>query len=171
MQRYKKVGQCLFVIYLVALIWILLFKFSISINDLVDQFNNQSRSINLIPFNGSVKINDTIDLSEIINNIIIFIPFGGLLGIIDKRSSFLKKMLFIFTFSLFIEVSQFIFGLGATDVTDILTNVVGGVVGLFIYYLLNKIFKTEKLDKVLIFMGLFLFLVAMSGVLLLFFVN
>lgn len=171
MKNSKKMGQVLFIGYVIILIWILLFKFSMSLNDLVLQFNNQSRNINLIPFKDSVILNQRIDLSEIINNIIIFIPFGGLLGIIDKKSSSLKKIIIILLFSLVIEFSQFIFGLGATDITDIITNTLGGIAGLLIYQFLKILFKENKLDRILILSGMIIFIVCLSFIIFLLVIN
>lgn len=171
MKDSKRVGQVLFVGYVIILIWILLFKFSTSFSDLVAQFNNQPRNINLIPFKDSVMLNQRIDLSEIINNIIIFIPFGGLLGIIDKKSSFLKKIMIILLFSLAIELSQFVFGLGATDITDIITNTLGGIVGLLIYQFLKKLFKENKLDRILVLLGMVIFIICLAFIIFLLVIN
>ena len=45
---------------------------------------------------------------------------------------------------------QFVFAVGATDITDIITNTLGAVIGVSIYGFLDFIFhKIEKLDKVL----------------------
>lgn len=171
MKDSKRVGQVLFVGYVIILIWILLFKFSTSFSDLVSQFNNQPRNINLIPFKDSVMLNQKIELSEIINNIIIFIPFGGLLGIIDKKSSFLKKIVIILLFSLAIELSQFVFGLGATDITDIITNTLGGIVGLLIYQLLKMLFKENKLDRILVLLGMIIFIICLAFIIFLLVIN
>lgn len=170
----KKIGRgkILLAAYIILLIWILLFKFSISFSGIIDQFNNQSRSINLIPFHDSAIVNQTIDLSEIIYNILIFIPFGGLLGITYKQSSIFKKIVVIFVFSLCIEISQFIFGLGASDITDIITNVLGGIIGLAIYQLLRLIIRDEaKLDKVLIIIGSFILIVCLGFIIFLLVIN
>jgi len=42
-----------------------------------------------------------------------------------------------FLFSLLLEINQFIFGIGATDVTDLITNTFGGIIG-YIFYLIFK---------------------------------
>ena len=164
-------GQFLFLGYIVILIWILLFKFALSFNDLVAQFHNQPRNINLVPFKDSIILNQRIDLSEIINNILIFIPFGGLLGIIDKNFSSLKKIIIIFLFSSGIEISQFIFGLGATDITDVITNTLGGIIGLLIYQFLKSVFKENKLDRVLILVGTIIFLICLAVIIFLLVIN
>lgn len=171
MKKSNELGKILFIGYVVILIWILLFKFSLSFDDVASQFNNQPRNINLVPFKDSVMLNKMIDLSEIINNIIIFIPFGGLLGIVDKKNSFWFKVLVMFLFSIVIEIFQYIFGLGVTDVTDVITNLTGGIIGLLIYQLLKLIIKESKLDKFLVLFGTILFSVCVGFILILLFIN
>ncbi|WP_277756569.1 VanZ family protein [Vagococcus sp. CY53-2] len=55
----------------------------------------------------------------------------------------------ILLFSLVIEVLQFIFGLGATDMTGVITNTLGGIAGFLIYQLLKLGFKENTLGRVL----------------------
>lgn len=50
----------------------------------------------------------------------------------------------VFIGSLIIEVIQYRFTLGATDIDDIILNVMGGLIGIFIYQLCKKLFKTEE---------------------------
>jgi len=73
-------------------------------------------------------------------------------------------------FSLFIEVSQSILAVGATDITDLLTNTLGGILGILIYRSLRKVFNSEKLDVVLIVIGIVLFVLAILFVLFLVFI-
>lgn len=40
--------------------------------------------------------------------------------------------------SLFIEVVQYVFALGATDVDDIILNLIGGFIGLIIFKIAEK---------------------------------
>ena len=51
----------------------------------------------------------------------------------------MKKLAFLFLFSLFLEGMQFVLGIGATDVTDILMNFIGGFLGICIYQGLRRI--------------------------------
>lgn len=63
---------------------------------------------------------------------------------------FLKKVVPIASVSLLYEVLQFIFAIGASDITDIIGNTFGGIIGIFIYIVLHRLFKTEfKINKVL----------------------
>ena len=136
----KKTTHILFTIYIFLVIWIILFKLAISIDQLP-----QFRSINLIPFYYPNKT--TYQIIEVLDNLIIFIPFGlylKTLNIDSKRTVFLG---FLFSFSL--ELSQYIFCIGASDITDLITNTTGALVGVGIYFLLKKIFK-DKTNKIIL---------------------
>ncbi|MDT2672856.1 VanZ family protein [Enterococcus dongliensis] len=150
----KKLSKILLVIYLLLLIWILLFKFSLSFSDIAARIAHPTRSVNLIPFQGSAVVDGKIVLNEIILNGIIFIPLGVLLGISAKNLPFIKKSMFIFTFSLTIEVLQFLLGIGVTDVTDLLMNFSGGFLGLCVYHGLTRVIPETKVDKGLIIIGM-----------------
>lgn len=136
----KKTTHILFTIYIFLVIWIILFKLAISIDQLP-----QFRSINLIPFYYPNKT--TYQIRKVLDNLIIFIPFGlylKTLNIDSKRTVFLG---FLFSFSL--ELSQYIFCIGASDITDLITNTTGALVGVGIYFLLKKIFK-DKTNKIIL---------------------
>ena len=135
--------RILFAVYTLILAWILLFKMSFSIDEL---YNN--RSINIIPFMGSVIVNGKIDTSEIINNIIVFIPVGIYVCMLKKDWSILKKISVGFFISLGIEVLQFVLAIGATDITDLIGNTLGGIIGIGVFYLFSKVFK-NKTNKII----------------------
>lgn len=82
----KKVTFGLLIFYIMALVWIVLFKFQFSLGQL-DHF----RGVNLIPFAGSVIVNGKIDFSEIIQNGLAFVPFGILISSLWKKKLFLRK--------------------------------------------------------------------------------
>ncbi|MBD8047503.1 MAG: VanZ family protein [Clostridium argentinense] len=160
----KKAGKILLYFYFIVLIWILLFKFSVSLNDILNRAfsGEQLQHINLIPFGASGGV------KEIVYNIIIFVPLGILIEIVNKKSSMIRNVIYILLFSLFIEVSQSILAVGATDITDLLTNTLGGILGILIYTSLRKVFNSEKLDVVLIVIGIVI--LVLTTVLLLFLV-
>ena len=61
-----------------------------------------------------------------------------------------KVILYGFIFSLVLEISQFIFGLGATDITDVITNTSGTILGVLGYLILVKLFKNkDKINNIL----------------------
>jgi glycopeptide antibiotics resistance protein len=138
----------LLALYLVTLIWLVLFKLSFDILSVLDYHH---RSLNLIPFGAPSIVNGS--FREMIDNVIIFIPFGLLLNVNYKKVGFLPKFAFIMVFSLTVELIQFIFAIGATDITDVITNTVGGFLGLTLYGLSNKYIDNKKLDRVIISVG------------------
>lgn len=93
-------------------------------------------------------INGKVDLDEILNNFIVFIPVGLYLGMLMPKSSPLRKIAPIFGLSLLYEVIQFIFAIGASDITDLIMNTLGGAAGIFLVFLFTKLLK-EKTVKIL----------------------
>ncbi|MCX3967098.1 glycopeptide resistance protein VanZ-A [Enterococcus faecium] len=118
--------------------------------NILSVFNYHQRSLNLTPFTA------TGNFREMIDNVIIFIPFGLLLNVNFKEIGFLPKFAFVLVLSLTFEIIQFIFAIGATDITDVITNTVGGFLGLKLYGLSNKHMNQKKLDRVIIFVGILL---------------
>ena len=141
--RQSNLTRILFAVYILILVWILLFKMSFSIDELY-----KNRSINIIPFMSSVIVNGKIDTSEIINNIIVFIPVGIYVCMLKKDWSILKKISVGFFISLGIEVLQFVLAIGATDITDLIGNTLGGIIGIGVFYLFSKVFK-NKTNKII----------------------
>ena len=136
----KKTTHILFTIYLFLVIWIILFKLSVSIDQLP-----HFRSFNLIPF--YYPNETTYQIKEVLENMIIFIPFGLYLKTLNINS---ERTVFLgFLLSLSLELSQYIFGIGASDITDLITNTIGVLVGVGLYFLLKKIFK-EKTNKIIL---------------------
>lgn len=125
----------LFVIYLILLIWIILFKASFSINEL-----ENIRSINLVPFRDGMG--NTIQKKEIMLNIEIFVPFGIYLCMLKYELRF--KFRVILGVSFLLELFQYILGIGRTDITDLITNTCGGILGIGIYYIAVKIFRRRE---------------------------
>ena len=69
---------------------------------------------------------------------------------INDNWSVLKKIIFIAGVSLTYEILQFIFAIGATDITDLIGNTFGGIIGITIYFVISKLFKSnQKMNKVL----------------------
>jgi glycopeptide antibiotics resistance protein len=127
----------LFAIYMLVLTGIILFKLPFY----SAEFSDGNRIINLIPLQGSYAENGSLVWREIIGNVLLFIPLGIYICMFKIEWSLAKKMLPIFGLTLAFEVTQFIFALGRTDITDIIDNTFGGVIGIGIFALLRGIFK------------------------------
>ena len=143
MKKEQKITLVLLIIYLTILTWIILLKTQFSFSAL-----GHYRSVNLIPFAGSVVINGKMDMDEIMNNFIVFIPVGLYLGMLMPKVSAIKKIAPILGLSLLYEVIQFIFAIGASDITDLIMNTLGGTAGIFLVFLITKLLK-EKTVKIL----------------------
>ena len=136
----KKLTRGLLIVYLAALIWIIIFKMQLSFQGLP-----HLRNINLIPFAESMVTNGKTNYSEIINNVAAFIPFGIFMGMLLQGQAFFKKVAPVFLTSLAFEVIQFVFSIGASDITDLLANTFGGLIGIGFFFLLEIVFKRNTL--------------------------
>ena len=129
----------LFVIYMVLLIWIILFKLEFSISVI-----KTNRSVNLIPFYYENEIGMGFHLKEVFENAVIFIPLGIYLCMLKHELSTRVKFILILMISLVLEVSQYILAVGRTDMTDLITNTCGGMAGVALYWLAVKVFHNKK---------------------------
>lgn len=144
----KKTNILLF-LYIFTLTFLILFKLSLDIPSLVT-----TRSINLILFYYDKET--TFHLKEIIENILIFIPLGLLLKMKDLSSQkiFLLGFLLSFTY----EFLQYIFSIGAADITDIIANTIGAILGSLVYSILSHfIHNKSKLNNFIITSGYLVF--------------
>lgn len=151
----KKITLGLFYLYFLAVVWIILFKMQFSFQ----QFG-VFRSINLIPFAESVIINDRLNVSEMIGNVLIFLPYGVFVCMLGREglcfhspsgsrvSVFFMQLAPIFFTSIALEVLQYVFAAGASDITDLITNTAGGAAGIGIYGIFLLLFK-DKADRIL----------------------
>jgi glycopeptide antibiotics resistance protein len=133
----SRLTSVLFAVYIIALFWILLFKLGVRFSYMGD------RRVNLIPFREALSSNGRIDGAEIILNIVIFVPLGIYAGVLFERWTFRRKLFFTFLVSVLFEALQFIFGVGALDITDIINNTFGGIIGLMIFEVIKKIFNNS----------------------------
>jgi glycopeptide antibiotics resistance protein len=156
----KILSRGLFVLYIILLIWLVLFKFSFQI---LSVFDHHHRSLNLVPFAApSIAKDGGINYGEMILNCIFFIPFGLLLNVNFKTVGFLPKLAFILFFSFTAEIIQYICAIGATDITDVITNTTVGLLGLALYGFSNRYINTKKLDSIIIAGGIVLLVLFIS---------
>lgn len=80
-------------------------------------------------------------------NVVLFVPLGFFLPLLWKKWEHIGSVALTgFLFSLSIEIVQ-MFGRGATDINDLITNTVGACLGYWIYKLLSKLFSKEVCRK------------------------
>ena len=131
----NRVTIALFVVYIIALIWILLFKLGVHFSYM------DGRSVNLIPFRQVILQQGRLDVPEVTMNIIIFIPLGVYTGILYRHWRFAAKLFFFFALSLLLEAVQYIFRIGAFDATDVVANTMGGISGLLLCMIIERIVR------------------------------
>lgn len=137
--------------YVYFLISQILFKYVTPVG-LFEQGRYFSQSINMIPFNDLFK--GVYNQLDVFGNIILFIPFGLIVKIYKPSLKFKNSFILFFIVSFSFEAFQYIFAIGASDVTDIIYNVFGGILGMGIYKILKFIFKKEDTaNKIIIVMG------------------
>lgn len=151
----KPLYKTVLILYLLVLLWLVLFKFSFDLLSVL--MDHQARSLNVVPFAGFSQGN----LREMIYNLAVFIPFGVLLSVNLKQVTIWWKFALIFIFSLGAEVTQFVLAIGMTDITDIITNSFGGLLGLVLYDLSKKYIDNDKLDRFIVVVGMILLVVVL----------
>lgn len=122
------------VVYLVVLAKLVIFK---------DGFRFMYRSVNLLPFDFIRSgLRDGVSISVVLKNVLgnigVFIPFGMLLPVFLKKLDWKKTALAGLLTSVLIEAVQLIFGIGITDIDDVLLNTIGVAIGAVVYFLLLK---------------------------------
>ncbi len=120
-------------LFYIYLSFVLFFTLMPILTSLPFIFNHPYTPMNLTPF---------IDVSagygdyqrQIILNIIMTIPFGFLFPLTQRHPSFAKTILYTFLLSLSIELIQpLLSSFRFSDITDIITNVFGGIIGYLCY--------------------------------------
>ena len=144
MKRKRKFGvSVLFLIYLALLVWIILFKLQFNINDL-----DTVRKINIIQFYYDKEIGVDFHIKEVLENLLIFVPMGIYLQMLLFKSKSYLKLLIIAGISLLLEITQYILAIGSSDITDLITNTAGGLLGIALYSIVARLLKSrEKADK------------------------
>ncbi len=155
-------AEIIFSVYLFLLTWLILFKFQINPLTLVG-----SRSVNLIPFYYDTKVSFLKHLFEVSTNVIAFVPFGLFLVLLKPEMQPKKILLTALALSASFEVLQGVFAIGVSDITDIITNTSGALVGILIGTFSRKLLK-EKLVIASNIIGVIGEVIAVAGISVLF---
>lgn len=111
-------------------------------------FHPESYTLNLKPFHW-IGTTDSLQqlLVEKIPNILLFIPFGFFIPIVLKNKRNLYQTILI-SFGLTFSVEFFQYFIGrSSDIDDIITNLIGSMIGYTLFKLLDPIFKDKKFWK------------------------
>lgn len=135
MKSRDKLLWAVFVLYILILLRITVFRSDFGTHPLF-----RDGQILWIPFVSLIRILKN-SLSYFIylfvGNLIWFVPFGFLFPVLVKRGKLV--ILYGLLLSLLIEICQFIFGTGVTEVEDLILNTAGTAIGYVVYILFQMI--------------------------------
>lgn len=109
-------------------------------------FNPQQHILNLKPLNWIETTDDIFDqiMVEKVPNIILFIPLGFFVpAVFENKRKLYKTALISFCITFSVEFFQYFIG-RFCDIDDIITNVLGGIIGFAIFKILNNLLKERK---------------------------
>lgn len=126
---YKELISLSFIIYILCLFQVVTF-----------QDNNNISSNNLIPFREMFRYDfgSRLFLKNVLGNIIMFLPYGFFTSYFLKEKKLLSIFILTIVTSLTIESTQLIIG-RVFDIDDILLNIIGGILGHYLYIIILKI--------------------------------
>jgi len=132
------------IFYILFMLWTIIFKYVMPWQ-LFSPDRYYSRTVNFIPFLDVVKGNFT--ALDIYGNILVFVPMGIYVSMFSSRTKWYLNLLKIVGVSFAIEFTQYVLAIGAADTTDIVTNSIGGLIGIMIYIIIIKMAKTAERAK------------------------
>ena len=121
--------------------WIVFLFYAYLLIETVFFARDAKRSVNLVPFD---MITDKGLTLNVWGNILMFIPLGLYAANFLKKFNFWKALWVVICASLGIEVLQYIFKRGVSDIDDLLLNTIGGLNGIFIYLIFKTMFKSKE---------------------------
>ena len=125
---------------LIFIIYILMFFQVVTYQDVISYGNN------FLPFKELTRyqIGSNLFFKNIVGNILLFMPYGFFVSYYLKLDKKREAFGLVFVVSLAIEIVQLLIG-RCFDVDDIFLNIIGGMLGYFLYRLLYRI--TDKMSK------------------------
>jgi len=153
-------------IYLIVLIWIIAFKmnmkqaifecmYTFSKCSIGQRFNVAINSFNLVK--GLANLDFYV-------NILLFIPLGFYTIILFERRSFIIGFIFSSFLTLSFEIIQLFTAIGFYSFLDIISNILGFILGYIIFIYLKRIIKDNILNRFFIIFTILLILIASYGI-------
>lgn len=134
-------GTCLFMVYLILLIYFLFFseEYGRGTAEMIYHYN-------IHPFREITRFLTYRDILgfravflNLAGNVIGFMPFGALLPVMAKSARRGWRVTLLgFEVSALIEISQLIFQVGCFDVDDIILNTLGGLLGYVVFWVTSR---------------------------------
>jgi glycopeptide antibiotics resistance protein len=137
-----------FVLYLVLLLKLLLLSRPLG----------SEHSLNLVPFAtisnyvfSASAVVKRFAAVNVIGNIVGFVPLGAFLTVLRRSAGIRSNLLVVAGASVAVEILQGVFGLGASDIDDVILNTLGGLVGILFVALLRRLLRRR--DRVVTVMA------------------
>ncbi len=126
---YKEIITLAFIVYILCLFQVVTF-----------QDNSYSGGNNLVPFREIFRYNfgSRLFLKNVLGNVLMFLPYGFFASYFLKEKKVFPIILLTIVASITIETTQLMIG-RVFDVDDIMLNILGGILGHYLYRLLLKI--------------------------------
>lgn len=121
--RSRALLVALFVVYLLLLAWIVLWKLEVPHVGIAG-----IRQVKLIPFAAGAGFGPNAPL-EVAANVALFVPFGLYLGLIAPTWPWTRAAGVLAGASLALESAQYVLAIGVSDTTDLIVNTGGGLIG------------------------------------------
>lgn len=106
---------------------------------------NLGQVLNFVPFEW-LRSGDAITrlAGDVIPNVLMFIPLGFFIPVVfEKMRKIHKTTLVIFLTTFSIEVCQYFIG-RSSDIDDIITNLLGGIIGYAVFKISMLVFENQK---------------------------
>lgn len=136
-RRWKVVLWVVFLLYIGVLLRITVFRSSFGSYPLCSH-----GQIALVPFVGLIQIfHNSVGmfLYLFVGNLVWFVPLGVMLPVLTKARK--ATILWGLGLSLYIEVSQYVFGTGVSEVEDLVLNTAGTGIGYLVYLGARKLVR------------------------------
>lgn len=133
----------IFIVYIIALTYFVFFAESMGRVDATAKYR-----YNLKPMKEILRFwrhRDTLGIASFLNiggNVAAFIPFGFCLPLItEHKVKFIAAFFYTFGLTLSIELIQLVSKVGSFDVDDIILNLIGGIIGYFLFVIFDILYK------------------------------
>lgn len=156
---YKEILSLGFILYVICLFRVVTFQ------------DVSWSTSNFIPFKEMLRYDfgSKLFFRNVIGNMIMFIPYGFFISYVLKIKKPITAVLLTFVVSFTIEITQALIG-RVFDIDDIFLNIIGGLVGYVLFYLMDKLkfkglLQKEIFYNIIIVLILVLIILYLSGVL------
>lgn len=150
--------QMIFIIYVLFLIKIILFKYRglvPTLNMFIAGELSGFHSYNIIPFQSILEFTKLMfngyfsrGFNNIIGNILVFAPFGYFLPLLYKKCRKWKTVILLaFPISFLFEILQYFLYLGSADIDDVILNLLGATLGFCFFQVIKRVTYQKQTQR------------------------